>query len=123
MSETCIFCKLAKVKREPVIYENENFFSIFDIKPSVKGHALVIPKKHYKTALDIPSTLGAELMDAIKHTILSLTKELGAEGFNIVNNGFTAGGQEVFHAHFHVFPRKLGDGKLYFMKADSDKKI
>ena len=82
MTKDCIFCKIAKgeisVNR---IYENDNFFSIPDANPVTKGHSLIISKKHFNTTLDLPDTLGQELLDCIKKTALKLMKENKSEGF------------------------------------------
>lgn len=109
--EDCIFCKIAReeIPRE-IIYENDNFFSVPDRDQKVDGHSLIISKKHYKTILDLPSSLGQELMDCIKKTTMKLIKEKKAEGFNLVSNNFEAAGQAVHHVHFHILPRKKGDG-------------
>jgi histidine triad (HIT) family protein len=92
------------------IYENDNFLSIPDIHPKVEGHCLVMPKKHFETFLDMPPTLGSELIDAVKGTSLRMMKEKRATGFNLVNNNFETAGQVVKHVHFHILPRKKGDG-------------
>lgn len=106
----CIFCKISsdEIKSEK-IYENENFLSIYDHKPEVDGHALVISKKHFETVLDLPNTLGSELMEAIKKTTLILVKKYSLEGFNIISNNKKVGGQIVPHVHFHIIPRRKGD--------------
>jgi histidine triad (HIT) family protein len=106
----CVFCKIAKgeIPRKE-IYENDNFFSVPDINQVVKGHSLVISKKHFETILDMPSTLGPELIDCIKRTASALIDKYDAEGFNIINNNFEAAGQAVKHTHFHIIPRKKGD--------------
>ncbi len=109
MSEECIFCKFIKEGKLEVIYENDSFVSFPDINQKVEGHSLVIPKNHFETTLDMPSTLGAELLDCIKNTSLKLMKENDAKGFNIVNNNFPVAGQVVPHVHFHILPRKKGD--------------
>ena len=106
----CVFCKITNDHLRKVIYENDNFFSVPDINPVVKGHSLVMPKKHFKTILDIPDSLGAELLDCVKKTALKIVKETKSEGFNVVSNNFSAAGQVVDHAHFHIIPRKKGDG-------------
>jgi len=106
----CIFCKIAEESPEKKIYENDNFFSVFDINQDIKGHALVISKKHFKTFLDMPNTLGSELLDCIKETAIKVMKEDNAEGFNVVQNSFEVAGQIVPHLHFHVLPRKKSDG-------------
>ena len=57
MAEDCVFCKIIKgeIKTDKVSDE-ENFIVINDANPVSEGHCLVIPKKHYATVLDIPSS-------------------------------------------------------------------
>ncbi len=106
----CIFCKIANKNSEKKIYENDNFFSVLDVNPLVDGHSLIISKNHFKTILDIQDSLGSELLDCIKKTALKLIEEKNIGGFNIVNNNFEAAEQIVPHVHFHLIPRKKGDG-------------
>ena len=116
--ENCIFCKIAKgeIPAEK-IYENDNFFSVPDIKPYVPGHSLIISKKHFETTLDLPSSLGQELLDCIKNTTIKIMDQEKADGFNLVNNNSESADQVVKHVHFHVLPRKKGDGaRLKLMK-------
>lgn len=109
--DDCIFCKIAKGKiPAKKIYENDNFFSIPDVKPAVEGHSLIISKKHFETILDMPSTLGPELLDCVKKTATELIKKFNAEGFNVLNNNLETAGQIVKHVHFHILPRKKDDG-------------
>ncbi len=110
--DDCVFCKIVKEEiPSKKIYENDNFFSILDINPLVEGHSLVISKKHFETSLDLPSSLGPELLNCIKETALILMKKYGAEGFHVLNNNFEVAEQDVKHIHFHIMPRKKGDGK------------
>jgi histidine triad (HIT) family protein len=112
MTDNCIFCKIAKGEiPSEKMYENDNFFSIPDANQQIEGHALVISKKHFETMLDLPSSLGMELLDCIKQTALKVMKENDDEGFNVVNNNFECAGQVVKHVHFHILPRKKG-GKI-----------
>lgn len=109
--DVCIFCKIAKGKiSAKKIYENKNFFSIPDVNPRTNGHSLIISKKHFKTILDLPDNLAPELLDCIKNTSRKLLREKNAKGFNIINNNFEVAGQIVEHIHFHILPRKKGDG-------------
>jgi histidine triad (HIT) family protein len=109
--EDCIFCKIAKGDI-PVetIYENDNFFSIPDKNPITSGHSLIISKKHFQNSLDLPSSSGGELLDCIKKTVEKLMKKEKFPGFNIINNNFEVAGQVVNHVHFHMIPRRPGDG-------------
>jgi len=112
MKDNCIFCKIAKEESSSgkVIWDNDNFFSVPDRNPLADGHSLVISKKHFLTILDMPSTLGEELLDCIKNTAIKIMKEKNADGFNVINNNFESAGQIVHHVHFHIIPRKKGDG-------------
>ena len=110
-NEECIFCKIAKGEIDSKkVYEDESFFGILDVKPVVEGHTLIISKKHFKNILDVPSSLGGEMLDAIKKVGLDLIKEKSAEGFNVIVNTNESAGQIVNHFHAHVLPRKKGDG-------------
>jgi histidine triad (HIT) family protein len=111
MAEECVFCKIAAgeipVKK---IYENRNFFSIYDINPKTEGHCLIISKKHFINTLDLPEMLGSELLDCIKKTTLEILKKKETKAFNIVGNNFKEAGQIINHFHCHILPRKEGDG-------------
>lgn len=117
----CVFCKMAQGElKVEKIFENENFFSIMDNSPEVEGHALVISKKHFENFLDLPNTLGPELMDCAKKTLFILKERHSWEGFNLINNAFEAGGQVVNHFHLHLMPRRKGD---YFRCWDLRKRL
>ena len=109
--EECIFCRIAKGEiPSKYIYENHNFISFPDANPAVKGHSLVISKEHFQTSLDLPSTMGQELLDCIKKTTLNLMdNDETISGFNVLANNFEAAGQVVKHVHFHILPRRKGD--------------
>jgi len=109
--EDCIFCKIGKGEiKSDFVYEDDNFFGVLDINPKAEGHTLIISKKHYKTLLDMPASLGIELIDAIKSVGLKLIKDGFGEGFNIIINNGEVAGQVVHHLHCHIIPRKKGDG-------------
>jgi histidine triad (HIT) family protein len=109
-NQDCIFCKIAKgeIPVEKVM-ESNNFFAIRNANPKTKGHTLVIPKKHFVTLLDIPNTLGAELIKLLKDVASDLMDKKLGDGFNILQNNLKVAGQVVMHAHFHIIPRKEDD--------------
>lgn len=102
----CIFCKIVKgeIKSE-VVMEDDNFLVIKDINPQVKGHSLLIPKGHYKTIIDMPSTLSIDFMSALKEATIKLMKENNSDSFNLAVIG-----EDVDHAHIHILPRRKNDG-------------
>lgn len=110
-NKECIFCKISsgEIKSEKIL-ETDNFFVIKEIKPLSEGHSLIISKRHYENVLHFPTILGNELIALTKELYIKLAKETNSEGFNIVQNNFSASGQSINHIHFHVIPRKKNDG-------------
>jgi histidine triad (HIT) family protein len=110
-TNNCVFCEIARGKiPSKKVYDDENFFAILDIHPKADGHTLIISKKHYKTLVDMPATLGNELLDAIKKVSLDIISLKKGEALSIVSNVGESAGQVVHHVHVHVIPRKKGDG-------------
>ena len=107
----CIFCKIIKGKvNSEIVYDDDNFLGILDANPRTEGHTLVISKTHYRTLLDLPSSLGTELLDVIKKVSLDLIDQGKGEGVNLLSNVGKSSGQVISHIHIHVIPRKNGDG-------------
>ena len=107
----CIFCDIINGKIPSYkIYEDKDTFAFLDISNDANGHILVVPKKHYENVLDCPNQELANVMKTIKKIALHLTQKCGFDGVNILNASGKAAEQSVFHLHFHILPRKLGDG-------------
>ncbi|HLC65476.1 MAG TPA: HIT family protein [Candidatus Nanoarchaeia archaeon] len=106
----CIFCKIVKGEIPCAkLYEDKNVLSFLDIGPINKGHALVIPKKHYVTIIDTPDDVLKDLVTATKKVTKAVKLATGVEGVNNLLNNGKASGQAVFHAHMHIIPRFEGD--------------
>ena len=114
----CLFCKIAKGEISSTkIYEDEKFLAFLDINPVNPGHALIIPKEHYKDAASTPDEVLSELIIRGKKIGKALIEGLGVDGFNLTTNNGKAAGQVIFHTHFHIIPRKSNDGlKLWGQK-------
>ena len=107
----CLFCKIVDKKiPAKVIYENDSVVAFLDIMPRAVGHALVIPKMHAPTLLDLPEEKVSELFAAVKRVDAMLVKALALEGVTIGINQGEASGQEVKHLHVHLLPRWQNDG-------------
>jgi len=115
MKEDCIFCKIASKEIEKdLTYEDENFIGFLDINPRAEGHSLIVSKKHYKTLLDMPNSLGNELQEVVKKVGLDLIESGKGEGFNVLVNVGEVADQVVHHLHIHIIPRKKNDGVKLF---------
>ena len=108
--EECIFCKIVKKQlKVEIVSETNNFIAILDVHPIAKGHTLVIPKKHLVTLLDIPSTLGEEMIRLCKEIASGFLDTKMGDAFNVTMNNLPPAGQIVPHAHIHLIPRKEGE--------------
>lgn len=107
----CIFCSIvAGDIPSTKVHEDEDVLAFMDIGPIVKGHALVIPKKHYESIEDIPPALLAKVAVIAQKIACAQVRALDADGVNIHQSNGAAAGQEVPHIHFHVIPRFADDG-------------
>lgn len=107
----CIFCKIVKGEIPCAkILETDTILAFLDIAPVSRGHALVIPKAHFPTVLDVDPALGPDILAATARVGQALMDATGATGFNVGLNCNASAGQLVFHAHWHVIPRIEGDG-------------
>ncbi|MFL4991820.1 MAG: HIT family protein, partial [Microvirga sp.] len=71
-------------------------------------HVLVIPKTKARNLLDVEPNDLAELAKAVQIVGKAAKKALSADGLTIQQFNESAGGQVVFHIHFHVLPRFEG---------------
>ncbi|MEK9176973.1 MAG: HIT family protein [Patescibacteria group bacterium] len=110
MATDCIFCKIASGELpSEKIYEDEATVAFLDLKPVNPGHALVIPKLHYRNVFDIPEDAWLAVMKTARHIAAAIQKATSAGGVNIVVNNESPAHQLIFHAHVHVIPRRAGD--------------
>ncbi len=102
----CIFCKIVKGEIPALkIYEDSDFIGFLDVNPRFIGHALIIPKKHIETILDIDNDQMGHMFEIVQKVAKTITEALDAKGFNIGNNNGQIAGQAVPHAHVHIMPR------------------
>ncbi|HHW70277.1 MAG TPA: histidine triad nucleotide-binding protein [Clostridiales bacterium] len=100
----CIFCKIAnKDVSSKIIYEDDTILVFEDVNPQAPVHVLIIPKQHIPSLNDIDSD-AAEIISHIFMKIPSLAEQLGVQdnGYRIVVNCGTDGGQSVGHLHYHL---------------------
>ena len=87
------------------VYEDDHVLSFMDIMPRGDGHTLVIPKLPARNILDLPAEAFAPLMAGVQKVARAAKKALNADGITLQQFSEPAGGQVVFHIHFHVIPR------------------
>jgi histidine triad (HIT) family protein len=107
----CIFCKMVR-GQIPVtkIYEDESVLAFLDIAPLSDGHTLVIPKQHFAQAHDCPGEILGKVASGLGKVAKAVVTGMNVDGYNILCNNGRAASQLVEHLHFHIVPRKSGDG-------------
>lgn len=102
----CIFCKIAK-KEIPanIIAEDKNFIAFLDINPYVKGHLLIIPKKHSNWLWDMNTKEYKKLVEKTYYLANILRKAFNTDWVEEVVAGIG-----VQHTHIHLLPRQRKDG-------------
>ncbi len=114
---SCIFCKIVagEIPSERV-YDDGVVMAFLDINPIAPGHTLLVPHAHHAGLLDTPHELLAALLAAAPRVARGAMAAVGGEGFNFFQFNGSCSGQEVFHLHFHIIPRRPGDGVRYQWK-------
>ena len=99
----CLFCSIAsKDIPSQLIYEDDLVVAFKDINPQAPIHFLVVPKLHVQS-LDQVTEAHNSLIAHIMRLIPKLAAEQGVEnGYRVINNCGSDGGQTVGHIHFHV---------------------
>ena len=90
------------------IYEDGDTFSFLDVMPQTKGHALVIPKAPSENILTADVQSLGPLMVTVQLIARAAMEAFQADGITIQQFNQPAGGQTVFHTHFHILPRFEG---------------
>lgn len=113
----CIFCEIARgTAPAEILYESPHAVAILDINPIHFGHALVFPKGHHRTFVDVPPDEMSDIINTAQKVCGAMLKMLNPHGFNIFSNNGVAAGQSVFHFHFHITPRYDGDDIQFVLK-------
>jgi histidine triad (HIT) family protein len=105
----CRFCEIAAGQLPAnVIWADEDVVVFLDVRPLLKGHALVVPRAHVATFGDLPTDRLATLFAVVQRICRAVEVGLGAEGAFVAMNNKVS--QSVPHVHVHVVPRKHKDG-------------
>ena len=125
-----IFAKILRGEiPSETVYEDADTLAFMDIMPRAEGHVLVIPKTPARNMLDASPEQMAACMATAQKVSLAMLKAFSATGITLQQFNEAAGGQEVYHLHYHVLPRhegvrlnppgKMGDQAA--IKASADK--
>lgn len=100
----CLFCKIIDGEIPAnIIYETEAVLGFHDINPQAPHHVLFIPKKHIATANEFADA-DAQLLGQLLLAARRYAQQQGfaEDGYRLVMNCNSHGGQTVFHVHLHL---------------------
>jgi histidine triad (HIT) family protein len=110
LAQNCAFCRVARGEADEalVVLDDGQTLAFLDHRPLFPGHALLIPRAHIETLLDLPDDVLPELFSNARLLARAMEEGLGAEGsFVAINNRVS---QSVPHLHVHIAPRRRKDG-------------
>lgn len=111
----CLFCSIVAGEiPSNKVYEDDVCLAFLDIQPINRGHTLVVPKEHFSGLGDLAPDTAGHMMNVAQKVAAGLRASgVECEAVNLQLADGEAAGQEVFHTHLHVIPRRAGDGFGY----------
>ena len=87
------------------VYEDDHCLAFHDINPQRPVHGLVIPKGAYVNWNDFAAHGSTEEIAGFMRGVVTVADKLGVieDGYRILSNVGSNGGQEVPHLHVHLF--------------------
>jgi len=113
MPAACPFCAIADGRAPAaMVLEEDTVLAFMDLRQAVPGHVLVIPRRHVPDIHSLSADEAAAVMQAAVRVANALHAAVAPDGINLWQSNGEAAGQEVFHFHLHVHPRRVGDGLM-----------
>jgi len=102
--ENCLFCKIiAGAIASEKVYEDDVCIVVNDISPQAPTHVLIIPREHIESLDKAQNkhqhTLGYLLLIGAE---IARARGFAENGYRVVINTNSDGGQTVFHLHVHL---------------------
>ena len=115
------------------VYEDGDAIAFMDVMPQAPGHTLVVPKAPSRNVLDADPAVLAKILPLVQKIARATKTAFNADGITVMQFNEPAGGQTVFHLHYHVIPRldgvplkahtgKMEDGAVLAAYAEKIKK-
>jgi histidine triad (HIT) family protein len=105
----CTFCGIiAGAEKAFRVFADDVAVAFLDYRPLAIGHVLLVPLSHYSTLAGVPDEVVAGLCVRLKRLSSAVMQAMAAEGSFVALNNIVS--QSVPHVHFHIVPRRKGDG-------------
>lgn len=88
-----------------IFEESDNYFAVPTVSPLTEGHALILPKKHITSLLQMKNDYKSEFLSFFNLVNMKIVKNFGETIFFEHGVGLhKKGGCGVTHAHLHILP-------------------
>lgn len=106
---------------EEIVWQTKNFRVLYNLKPIVPGHCLVVPKQHIISFNRLDSEYRHEMIDLCHKVVRAFPKAYNTKQYNMsIQDGVDAG-QTVMHLHVHLIPRTPSDlEREWYVAIDSE---
>jgi histidine triad (HIT) family protein len=101
----CIFCHIvAGQAAASTVLDDADVLAFMDLNPVRPGHVLVIPKAHRAQTWEMHDAEFASVYRHLPTLVRAVKRAMDADAIDVLNLNGPAGGQTVFHVHFHLIP-------------------
>ena len=110
--DVCLFCERIEGRKDDwaVIEQDDTTLSFINPRQFEEGQALVIPRRHAPTTLDLSELEAQAVMAAVRRLEAAMEWALDPDGITVDQNNGVVSNQEVPHFHMHVVARRYGSG-------------
>lgn len=116
------------------VFDDADAIAFMDVMPQSPGHMLIVPKAASRNVLDADPAVLAKILPLVQKIALAAKAAFNADGITVMQFNEPAGGQTVFHLHYHVIPRyegqplkshtgKMEDGAVLSANAEKIRKV
>ncbi|MBA2127140.1 HIT family protein [Hyphomicrobium methylovorum] len=105
------------------VYEDDDAIVFMDVMPQSPGHALIVPKAASRNLLDADPSVLSKIVPLVQKVAVAAKSAFAADGVSIAQFNEEAGGQTVFHLHFHVIPRYAGQSLITHARQMEDNAV
>lgn len=122
----CPFCKVARgqgdaiTRPSDIVYQDAHTTAFISPKwwPNNPGYAIIIPNQHYQDIFELPHEVAAHIHRTAQRIGQAYLDLYQCDGVSTRQHNGAYPLQEVWHYHFHLFPRFHND-RLYSLDDQS----
>ena len=109
----CAFCDIVAGTRPATIVAHDALTIAFlDQRQFHPGHVLVVPRRHVSDIRGADDQMAAAILVMVARVARAVDATFPGDGLSIWHSAGAGANQEVPHLHFHIHPRRIGDGLL-----------